>query len=150
MPSTIPLARDEILERLNDVVQGTPTPPGPVQLIFDDTPGSVPSSVSAVQPPPTWARVRVQHSTGRQASLSGSTGKRRWERTGFLLVQLFTPLFGGQVLADEIASIILNAFEGYSTSSGVWFRNARMNEIGKDGAWLQTNILVDFQYDEVK
>jgi hypothetical protein len=92
----------------------------------------------------------VQHTAGRQASLSGASGTKRWERSGFLIVQLFTPILQGQSSADSLVGIIRGAFEGYSTPSGVWFRNPRISEVGSDGTWYQTNILVDFLYDEVK
>ena len=146
MPATTATARDEILGRLKSVVDGLTSPPGPLKVIWDDKKDQPPRA----NPTESWARALVQHTTGRQASLSGATGRKRWERGGFLIVQLFTPALEGQNLADELGSIIRGAFEGYSTPSGVWFRNPRINEVGQDGAWLQTNIFVDFLYDEVK
>ncbi len=146
--ATTAQARDEILARLKAVADAvTPTP---LKLVFDDAPGQPARTESTASRVAPWARARVQHTTGRQASLSGANGVKRWERGGFLIVQLFTPMLEGQNLADSLGSIIRGAFEGYSTPSGVWFRNPRIQEVGSDGTWYQTNIFVDFQYDEVK
>lgn len=150
MPADITTARDEMLGRLKEVVDAIAGPPGPLQLVFDDARADPPGTETPPSRVGSWARARVQHTTGRQASLAGASGTKRWERGGFLIVQLFTPALDGQNLADSLGSIILGAFEGYSSPSGVWFRNPRMNEVGKDGAWYQTNLFVDFQYDEVK
>lgn len=144
MPSTTKQARDEILGRLKSTVDALTAPPGPLTIIYDDAKKEPPRDATS------WARARVQHTTGRQASLSGATGVKRWERGGFLIVQLFTPAKEGQNLSDDLASIIRGAFEGYSTPSGVWFRNPRINEVGQDGTWYQVNIFVDFLYDEIK
>jgi hypothetical protein len=42
------------------------------------------------------------------------------------------------------------AFDGTKTEGGVWFRNARSNEVGISGAWHQTNFVVEFIYDTLR
>ncbi len=117
-------------------------------VIWDDTRRDIPSEES---PPATWARVTVRHLTSEQASLSDEAGVRRYTRRGQVTVQIFTPLKGdGLVAADSIASAIQGAFLGVSTPNGVWFRSVRTNEVGIDGSWFQTNVLAEFQYDEVR
>lgn len=146
--ATTTQARDEILARLKTAADSVT--PNPLRLIYDDAPGQPTRTESTTSRVDPWARARVQHTAGRQASLSGASGTKRWERSGFLIVQLFTPILQGQSSADSLVGIIRGAFEGYSTPSGVWFRNPRISEVGSDGTWYQTNILVDFLYDEVK
>ena len=97
-----------------------------------------------------WARVTLQHTDGGQASLTGGLGTTRWGRTGILTVQIFVPTGEGLSEARSLAKIVTDGFEGTSTTNGVWFRNARINEVGPDGDWFQTNVLIDFIYDEVK
>lgn len=52
-------------------------------------------------------------------------------------------------LATDLAVVARHAFEGKHVGD-VWFRNARIEEIGVDGAWFQTNVTVDFMYDEIR
>lgn len=97
-----------------------------------------------------WARVTIQHTDGGQGSLTGGLGTTRWTRFGILTVQLFVPSGEGLSEAHTLGKLVTDAFEGVSTTNGVWFRNVRINEIGPDGEWYQVNVLVDFTYDEVK
>lgn len=101
-------------------------------------------------PSTPWARLTIRHSTGRQASLSGADGTKRYDRGGFLTVQVFVPAGEGLARAYQLGKVVTDAYEGTASTRGVWFRNARVNEIGPDGDWLQVNVLVDFNYDEVK
>jgi hypothetical protein len=65
--------------------------------------------------------------------------------------QIFTEFGDGQVLADSLATVARDAFEGEVTSPGrVIFRNVRAVDVGPDGHWTQTNVLAEFEYDEVK
>jgi len=97
-----------------------------------------------------WCRVSVTHVTGSQATLSNQDNKRRWRRTGILMIQLFTPIGTGLSLSDKYSKIIVDALDGSSTDSCAWVRNVRVNELGREGTWCQTNIIADFEYDEVK
>jgi hypothetical protein len=67
-------------------------------------------------------------------------------------VQVFVPNSQHVGLADveKYATIVRDAFEGKGTPSGIWFRNAAINEIGVDGPWYQMNVVVEFVYDEMK
>lgn len=112
-------------------------------LLWEDKPEAPPDSGA-------WARVTLRHATGRQATLRGATGERRFRRTGTLTVQIFTPHGEGLTLNDTLSKIITDALEGVTTASGVIFRDVRPNEIGPDGKWYQTNVLAGFEYDEVR
>ena len=108
---------------------------------------------TAQDPPPegSWARITVRHADGAQATLSGETGARRFRQFGVVTVQVFTSTGDGQVTSDVLVAIAKFAFEGVATSPGrVLFRNVRIQEVGQDGAWFQSNVLADFEYDEVK
>lgn len=114
-------------------------------VLYGDVPGLLPPSEG------NWARITVQHQEGFQATLSGATGNRRFRRLGVVTVQVFTEFGDGQVDADALGIITKNTFEGEVTSPGrVIFRNVRLNEVGQDGQWFQTNVLADFEYDEVR
>ncbi len=96
-----------------------------------------------------WARITVRHSTGDQRTL-GEVGSRRFTRTGTAIVQVFVPAGKrGLVTGDRLGNVALDAFEG-EESGDVWFKNVVQREIGVDGAWHQTNVYADFEYDVVK
>lgn len=100
--------------------------------------------------PTPWARVAIRHNSGGQKSLANDRGKKRFTRTGFVVIQLFTNPNDGLVSNDEITAILLSAYEGKTTSGGVFFRNVRSQEVGQDGAWYQTNVFADFEYEQIK
>jgi hypothetical protein len=115
------------------------------KMIWDDNPGTIPTTMVP------WARSTLIHVTGFQATLTDGSGRKRFRRTGFLTVQIFTPTGEGLSSADILAKLISDAFEGQSSPLGVWFRDVKTNEVGSDdGNWYQTNVVIDFEYDEVK
>lgn len=107
--------------------------------------------VSGEKPETPWARVTVRHQDGEQVTLSNEAGQRRFRHFGVVTVQTFTKYGGGMSLNDELVAVSKNAFEGVTTSPGrVIFLNVRINEVGQEGHWFQTNVLADFEYDEVR
>lgn len=108
---------------------------------------------SNVETPPSdepWARVTLQNVVSGQSSLADNTNKKIFTRNGVLTVQIFTPYGTGLTKSYILTKVVQDTFEGKATSNGVWFRNVRANEIGQNGEWHQTNVLVEFEYDEVK
>ena len=97
-----------------------------------------------------WARVVLRHTTARQASLSGASGTQRYERKGILTIQIFVPPGKGLAEAIDIPIIIQDAYEGKTTPGGAWFKGVTVNEIGNDGDFYLTNVIVLFEYDVFK
>lgn len=99
----------------------------------------------------TYARATVRHTVGGQRSL-GQVGNRIFTHPGVIIIQCFGPVKSGNglTIAEGLANIAKDAFEGRSSSS-IWFQNCRINEVGSavDG-WYQVNAVADFSYDEVK
>lgn len=99
----------------------------------------------------TWVRVSMQHVDGRQESLAGGDGLRRWNRVGFVTAQCFAPLSKGSVArASELASVVRDALQGRQTESCVWFKRPRITEVGEDRDWFNVNATIDFDYDELR
>ncbi|HEY6019460.1 MAG TPA: hypothetical protein VIY48_06050, partial [Candidatus Paceibacterota bacterium] len=98
-----------------------------------------------------YARATVLHATGKQATLAGPGGAR-WERRGVCIVQCFGPLKNGRGLtvAEGLATVAKNAYEGKASPEGIWFRNCRINEVGSADGLYQVNAIAEFYYDEVK
>lgn len=145
MTATRTQARDEILTQFKTVWDAGPESTG-VLVRYPDAPSDPPST----QVP--WVRMTVQHNpTGGQVTLRGAIGERRFRRFGIVTVQVFTIFGEGMVLADRLSEIVQGAFEGVRTSpGGVIFRAVNAVEIGKSKEWFQTNVLAQFEYDEVK
>ena len=136
-------AEDEVLTLFRTAWQAG-APSAGLPLLSEDVAATPPTSGA-------WARVSFRNSTGRQASLSGEAGQRMFQHTGFVSVQVFTPTGDGKVLANQLAQIAKNAFEGTTTTPGdVRLRNARVVPVGQEGSWYQTNVFADFEYEEVR
>lgn len=126
-----------------------------IQTIFKaiwDTTGFQVSYTDVPAKPPitqeSWARVIVNHISGGQASLAGDIGTRRFNRNGFVQIEIFSPIGDGRTKNYELGQKVLNAYE--DARNEVWFRNAHLREVGSSGGFEQTNIIVRFQYDEVR
>jgi hypothetical protein len=96
-----------------------------------------------------FVRITVQHADGSQRTL-GETGNRQFEHEGIAFVQVFAPIraSGSMDVAQRLAEVAVAAFEGKRTAS-VWFRNVRINEIGRSGPFFQINVAADFQWSQV-
>lgn len=113
------------------------------KMLWQNVADSIPSSVSP------WARTTIEHVISSQASLTNASSTTRWQREGLITVQVFVPAGKGPVDWAPLVKILMDAFEG-KTTSGIWFRNVRFNEIGPDGDFYQVNVFAEFQYDEIK
>lgn len=131
-------ARDYILGVFKGVWDTTGFP-----AAWTDVPGSAPGSETV------WARATIRHATGRQASLAGENGPRRYSRGGTVFIQVFAPVGDGSKAGYEAAQLVVNAYQA-ARHPNIWFRDVRMNEVGKDGAFEQLNVLATFSYDDVR
>lgn len=111
--------------------------------VYDDVPSTPPNTDTS------WARVTMQHFSGRQASLAGELGARRWENRGLVTAQIFAPIGDGKTQVYTLSELVRNGYRDAKNLS-VWFRDPRINEVGNDGAWEQINVLVNFEYDDVR
>lgn len=98
----------------------------------------------------SFAEVGVYHTAGHQVTMGTIATGRTFRRYGYIEVLVHTPEGDGFTLADELATVVHEAFEGVTTSSGVIFRNARAVEAGKSGSSSVTNVSADFEYDQIK
>lgn len=105
-----------------------------------------------------WARFSIQHDLFQQASLAAHDGKRRFNREGFVYIQLFFPLNTGVIGPYTTAESVVKAYEGKQTPSGVWFRNVRFNEINSQagllnetnsGLWFNLLVIAEFTFDNI-
>lgn len=96
-----------------------------------------------------WAEFFITHATGFQGSLGG-VGQRTFNRLGIITVHLYVPIGKGLSESLSLAKLIADVYEGNHSPNGVWFRNVGIPEIGRDGEFHQRNVVVEFEYDEIK
>lgn len=97
-----------------------------------------------------WARVSTQTVLERQATFRNGDDKR-YTTDGLLFVQIFCPMSDARAMerGRNLAVLARNAFRGEETSSSVWFRNARINELSPDGKAYRFNVVTEYEYDEL-
>jgi len=138
--------RDEILAHFTDKWNAG-TPPIPL-LLYDDKHRDLPDDAP-------YARITIKHNVFPQVTVGATVVKGgngvRFRRFGIVTVQVFELSGDGLTSSDVLVDLALDAFEGEKTGlDRVEFRNARINEIGQDGPWFQTNVIAEFTYDRVK
>ena len=130
-------AYDEIFTLIKDAFAGEP-----VTLIFQDDLENV--NVTA-----TVVNVSLRHVMGRQASLAGEDGKRKWNNDGLIYIQVRCPAIGGLTAINSLVKMGIESIRGKTTPGGVWFRNV----VGKEDAPKDGNsraiITGEFTYQEI-
>ncbi|MBD4209907.1 hypothetical protein GUH47_28885 [Xanthomonas citri pv. citri] len=103
-------------------------------------------------PAKSYAEIYMRSAIGLQASLANHDGVRRWEDAGTLWIMCFGSDTKGEGLeiSELIATIASEAYQGVSTENCAWFRNVRKINVGSSGGWYHINVLVDYEYDEVR
>lgn len=143
-------ARDEILALFKTAWDAGAESSGIAVIYPDDgtQPPDAQETGKAGSPTP-WARVSLIHAAGGTASLTGGLGIHKETSEGFLQCEIYVAPAQGLRQADRLAKIVKNAFRGQTTAGGATFRNVRHQEIGRDGAWVRMDVLVEFEYDEI-
>ena len=132
-------AKDVILG-IFKTVWDTPTPR---IAVYSDLPGTKPASNVV------WARAIVQHAEGRQSSLAGVSGTRRFTDEGTFFIQVFAPVGDGSTACLAAAREVQDAYRD-AKHPNVWFRDVKLREVGADGTFYQINVSGTFSYDEVR
>lgn len=113
------------------------------------------SKAAGIDKEKIWAHWSVTYTGGRQLSF-GPVGRRKFEKTGSVVIVVFTPYGKGQSNARGIAEIALGAYEGKRTPGGVVFRDVRIDtegqgqtETGSTG-WWATAVVAPFNYETLR
>jgi hypothetical protein len=131
-------AVDEVLSMLKEVTDQYEYP-----VFYENTRKDRPDEEIA------FIQVVLRHAFGNQATLGGA-GQRIFMRYGVLIATLNFPTGSGLSGPYGIAKAISDAFEGVSSQNGIWFRNIRISEKGRDGGYFQTDVIIEFEYSETK
>lgn len=133
---TITEFRDALFARLLEY-----TNPNNVFVKWPDQNNQLPNDV-------TWIRPTINHNSGGQHSLGGPDGQKRWKRSGFVIIQVFSPVAQGRDDGYRVAQDLVNLLQSWKHGC-IWFRNIAFMEAGADGAFTQTNVSAIFQYDDI-
>lgn len=131
---------DTVVAAWNALQSGTAND---VTVVKDDTDKDAPVDFSP------YCRVTIKHNVNKH-TLADESMRRRYDRRGTMIVQSFFKFGDGFTLADAFVKLLADATEGHRTVNGVAFQRVRWNEVGKSGRYSQTNLVAEFQYDEIK
>lgn len=97
-----------------------------------------------------WARFTSRIRGATQETL-GRANNRRFQRTGSVFIQIYVENDDGTNTSKTLAQTVMDGFEGIRiTGTTVRFLDVIPREVGQDGKWHQTNVEVNFQFDETK
>lgn len=119
------------------------------RLLWWNRPGNPPVVDAGNGNPQTWVSVVVRHVAGGQSTLAGDTDRGRTTRQGIVLIKCYEAFGTGNSELDDLTQMFETALRHGRTPGGVWFRRCRTVEFGQDGAWFRSDVLADFQYDDV-
>ncbi len=137
------LTHEAAVDELTTVITDAWTPTTHLIILPDED-----KDKPATQTP--WAQVVIRHAGGGQRTLSGNSNSRMFNRIGIAIIMVFTPIGNGLQESYQLAKVLTDAFEGKSTPGGMWFREVRIDEIGRSGTYQQLNVIAEFTYDEIK
>jgi hypothetical protein len=138
MSLTFEQANDEILKMINDAWSITG-----YKIFFE----SVQDERETDTLP--FCKLWVRHAFSNQRTLGGQ-GARLFERRGFVRIEVYSRITNGLQESYQLAKVASDAYEGRSSDNGVWFRRVRISEMGKDGIFNRVDVIVDFEYHEMK
>jgi hypothetical protein len=98
-----------------------------------------------------WLRISTQNVGSDQKTLSENVvlnGSKRFETFGLVFVQIFAPKRNDSLeLLNKLAMLIQNGFR--NRTANVIIRNARIKEMPAENGCLRSNVIADFEFDEI-
>lgn len=101
-----------------------------------------------------WARFSTQHIYDEQSTLSDYVAepfRKRYTGSGLVFIQLFMPktIDNAVIKGRRLAKVARNAFRGKKTPGGIWFRNARINDVPAEDLFYRLNVVTEYEFDEI-
>ena len=76
--------------------------------------------------------------------------KKQFSSFGLIFISIFAPLTQNDYIkGGKLAAAAKKLLEGSETSSSVWFRNVRINELPEEDANYSWNVVGEFTYDTI-
>lgn len=104
-----------------------------------------------------WVRVSTQNVTSRQSAFvsddAPAQSAKEFTNRGLIFVQVFAPRSlskeGSFVLGGKLAEFVQSIFQNAETSSSVWFRNVRINELPPEDKAYPFNVVAEYTFDQL-
>lgn len=107
-----------------------------------------------------WVRLSTKNVTTRQtahgqpddAGQGSGKGVKVHTTRGLIFVEVFAPMSDveGFERGGKLAELAQGIFQNAETSSSVWFRNVRINDLPDDGKAFRFNVVAEYQFDQTK
>lgn len=98
----------------------------------------------------TWARLTIHHIDNEKLTLGNAEGKAIWRNTARLIAQLSFPLENKGLGIYPACEAVKAIYDGKRTLSGIRFTHVVIKELGVLEGWFKVNIMVTFNYEELK
>lgn len=145
MTLTLAQARDAVGLLINTAWIAAPASSA-IPMLWDNVKGDKPGEDGTTTQAGPFARTTVRVTEAAQIT----QGRRRFQTTGTVTVQIFTPFGDGHTLGDELVQIVLDTLRGHvGGTDGLWFFDMAPAEIGIDGPWFQINVGASFRFQEL-
>ena len=132
--------RDRILTPLKAVVDAQ----SGLYAIYDDTAKRVPEDGSV-----KWVRISIKHGNGSRSSLGRKDGSGKHTISGVVFIEVYTPRENGLQASDIISAAFADSLRNFSDSD-IWIGDVSENEMGEDGNWFRSDVVVEFSYDLIR
>lgn len=96
----------------------------------------------------SYCQVNIKFDKSYQSTISRKIGSRRFDTYGSFIVKLFTEIGKGNKQSLDLSNIIKNSL--IDSRVGVNFINTKTLEAGAVGLYHQTNIILTFNFSEVR
>ena len=94
-----------------------------------------------------WARVTLNAVTSRVRGYGAGIRRRR---EGTIIVQIFTRPNKGVQKANQLAQVVIDAFESDAYSGQIKFSDVVPQKVGVQRKWYQLNVSVIYRWDSVE
>lgn len=117
--------------------------------------GQFPISIDNVKftrptPATMWHKVDVELSPSNSQDSLGSTGNRRFLRTGQFIVSVYTPINTGTDENDDSATAVIALMESIRLDAELWTKTSQLNTIGSDGTFYQQDVIIFFEFEDIR
>jgi hypothetical protein len=94
-----------------------------------------------------WARMTIRMTTSRQHTL-GPAPNRRFERRGYIMVQLFGPVGVGRSDLAGLVETVRTLFEAQTLGTDLTTYAASTQDVTTDKKWFQVNVSIPLVFYE--
>lgn len=125
---------------------------GPVSIYtFDNEKFTPPDPTDPLVPNSgqRWVRLSVRHSESSQKTMA-PVGRRKFENTARVILQIFTVPNTGVKDSDELAQIFAECFDKDLGRGDVFGGESSYRERGTAEGWFMSEATVTYTYDEIR